>query len=349
MRMKIVGALVVAGVGALCWALAWATNALAADEVGAGAAFGGKGVVRVGVLAPLTGAFARYGEKFVAAVRGEANGSVQFVFEDEGCDPKRAIDAFKRLSEVDGVRVFLGPWCGSPQSAVAPLVRSKNDIAVLGSSAPRAVWAASGDRMFSTQHSIEDESEFMAGAVARRGAKSVVIVFRENQFSRAHEAAFRAAFPGAVLETIAYDSGDISELKSAALRIRKLNPDALYVPDAFPLLGGFTKELRAIGLGGKPVYSVYSAQSEDVMKTVGSDGGLVYSFPDIGEEEAIRTFPRNAARLLVAAIGLCGDDPTCLQAKLRMSGGFDSNGVVPAHFVLKTLRHERFEVLEDLR
>ena len=215
---------------------------------------------KIGVIATLTGPFARYGAKVQAAVSAVKSDSVSMVFENEGCEPKVAVSAFKKLSEVDRVRLFIGPGCGSPQSAIAPLLSRGGQLAVLGSSAPRGLFRQSDGRMFSTQPSIEDESTFLGNQLSERGVNSVVIVFSENGFSRAHEAAFRASYRGKILETFAYTSDAPAELKSIALKIKQLNAEALYVPDGFPLLRGFGRELRAIG-AERPIYSVYSAQS----------------------------------------------------------------------------------------
>jgi ABC-type branched-subunit amino acid transport system substrate-binding protein len=76
--------------------------------------------IKIGVMVPLTGPFARYGIRIQEAISSYASEHVSFVFEDEGCDPKMAVSAYKKLSALDGITLFLGPWCGSPQSAVAP-------------------------------------------------------------------------------------------------------------------------------------------------------------------------------------------------------------------------------------
>jgi len=298
--------------------------------------------VKVGVIVPLTGPFARYGMKIQEAISSFANDRVSFVFEDEGCDPKMAVSAYKKLSEIQGIRLFLGPWCGSPQSAVAPQLKKDQQLAILGSSAPEAVFSSSEGRMLSTQHSIEVESSFLGNKLNEQGVSSIVIVFKENAFSRAHEAAFRSSFKGNILATYAYTSDDISELKSIALKVKQLQPDALYVPDAYPLMAGLTKELKAIG-AQKKIYSVYSSQSDDVLKVLGSDGeGMIYSYPDIGDQEALHYFPSLAAKILVDAITICGKNVKCVKDTIVEQNAFDAHGVLSGKMTLKTIRDGKY-------
>ncbi len=299
--------------------------------------------IKIGVLLPLTGPFARYGMKIQETIAAFSNEKIKFFFEDEGCDPNMAVKAYKKLSGLEGISLFLGPWCGSPQSAISPLIKSNQDLAVLGSSAPEKVYELSGGRMFSTQASIEKESHFLAEKLNEFVIKSTIIIFKENQFSRAHEAAFKEKFKGKIIATLAYNSEDLSELKTIALKVKQLQPQALYIPDAFPILGGIFKELNNVGLKSIPVYSVYSVQSEDVLKVVGENGkNMIYSYPDIGEKEALEVFPKLAAELLVNAAIPCAGNNECMIKKLTSENTFDHNGVLSGELKLKTIKENKF-------
>ena len=302
--------------------------------------------VKAGVVVPLSGDFARYGNRIKDGILQAKTTHLDLVYDDEGCDPAKAISAYHKQTSIDRVRYFLGPWCGSPQTAMAPMIRSGRQLAIMGSSAPLGVYELSGGRMFCTQHSIEQESTFMAQTMNNMGIKRTAVIFLENQFSRAHEKAFRSAFAGQVLETYAYTSPDMATIKAITLQIRKLNLDGLYLPDAFPLMQGFMKEIRSQGMQDLKVFSVYSAQSEDVLKALGKDGeGLIYSYPDIGDKNALEYFPAMAAKILDEVISACGDDVECAIKALRTNYKFDQQGVLEGGLILKTIRQGRFERL----
>lgn len=314
------------------------TAAASEGQVEAGA------VTTVGVILPLSGDFAQYGERTRARLERSRPAQVKFVYEDEGCAPRQAVTAFKKLSEVDRVRLFVGPWCGSPQVALAPLVARAGGVAILPGSAPERVYALSERRMLSLQASIESESRFNAHEAYRLGARRVVILFFENDFSRAHEAAFRAAFRGEVLETIAYTDAEGGTLRSAALRIKQLGADTVYMPDASPLMHGITRQLATLRLTQLRKFSVYSAESPEVASALGADGeGLILSYPKAPAAAEVY-FSELAGRVLGAAlVGCVGANPECVREHLLQQNRFNEHGVLEGELGLKVLRSGRFE------
>jgi ABC-type branched-subunit amino acid transport system substrate-binding protein len=296
-----------------------------------------------GVILPMTGDFARYGEKVRASLESKLDPRLRFVYEDEGCNPKSAASAYQKLTAMSGIKLFIGPWCGSPQVVVAGLLRKADQIAILGSSAPERVYELSDGRMFSVQPSIESESKFNAEKAMEMGAKRVVILFLKNDFSRAHEAAFRENFKGDVLERLTYATSDAAALKPLIMRIRQLHPDTLYVPDAAPLMHGLLKQLVNLGLKELRVISVYSAQAEDVLAAMGDAGeGLLYSYPKI-EGRALEYFPQLAVTVLNFALDACPSQASaCISAAIKKRFDFDEHGTLPGELMLKTVRAGNF-------
>ena len=297
----------------------------------------------IGVILPMTGDFARYGEKVREGLESKKVGSVKLLYEDEGCNARSAVSAFHKLRAANKASIFLGPWCGSPQIAVASLLNKSGGLAILGSSAPERAFELSGGRMLSVQPSIETESTFNAKEAYRLGARKVVIVFLENDFSRAHEAAFRKAFQGEVLDTVVYSSPDASALRTIATQIKRLSPDTLYVPDAFPLMHGLARQLTNIGVAEIRLMSVYSAQSEDVLAAVGKSGeGLIYSYPRI-EGEALHHYPRLASEILMYGLQECSQKtPECVRKAITEKYRFDEHGTLQGELALKIISNGKF-------
>ena len=299
---------------------------------------------KVGIILPMSGDFARYGDKVRQGLESQSfPPGVKLIYEDEGCHPKTATTAYHKLRSADGIHLFIGPWCGSPQTVVANLMKRSDAVSILGSSAPRRVFELSGGRMFAVQHSIEEESAFNARESFSLGARKVVIVFLENDFSRAHEAAFREHFKGEVLETLTYSTPDPSALRALVTKVKQLGPDTLYVPDAFPLMHGLLRNLSALGLGKLRVLSVYSAQSDDVLSAVGTAGeGLFLSYPLI-EEEALLYFPKLAAQVLNAGLSNCpSSESACVIQAMRSQFKFDEYGVLGGELGLKIIKDGKF-------
>jgi hypothetical protein len=197
--------------------------------------------------------------------------------------------------------------------------------------------------MLSVAPSIEAESTFNAKEAYRLGARKVVIVFLENDFSRAHEAAFRNAFQGDVLATLVYSSPDASALRAIATQIKQLSPDTLYVPDASPLMHGLARQLTNLGLTSLRLMSVYSAQSDDVLAAIGKSGeGLILSYPRI-EGEALHHYPTVATEMLTFGLKECGEKtPDCVRRAITQKYHFDEHGTLNGELALKTISNGKF-------
>ena len=293
---------------------------------------------KIGVILPLSGSFKRYGERIQAALTEGIDCNAKLIFEDESCDPNKAMTAYKKLSSVDGINLFIGPYCGSPQLVIAQQIKTREQLAMLASSAPTEVYTASAQKMFSTQHSIESEASYMAQYLNKLGVKSVASIYLDNYFSRTHENAFKKAFKGTILKTFAYTGEDLSQIKSLVLSIKGLKPEALYVPDAFPLMNGLTRELEAAGLNQIKIYSPYSVEMSDVLNAVGKAGERIfYTYPQINEE-ALHYYSKIAASQVCNGIKNCpAGDISCIKAKWLSDALFDKTGSIPAEFIIKTM------------
>ena len=297
---------------------------------------------KIGALLPLSGPFLKIGSLVSEGVRGGIKSGVKLLVEDENCNSAQAVTAFKSLY-AQGVRLFLGPCCGSPQAAIASLLKPSDAFSLLISSASRSMFADSGGNMFSVQFSIEDESTFLAQRMYQEGFRRVVLLFVDNDFSRTHEKSFTSAFQGKVLDTLTYSTGDISGLRSLLLKVKQMQPDALFIPEVSPLLLGVNRELRNMGLEKLQVFSVYAAQSPDVIEANGDAiEGLAISYPDIGTEDALIYYPKLGARLISEAAQACGEDSACVKLFLKRKYTFDSFGVLNSKFGLKKVVNKQY-------
>ena len=152
--------------------------------------------IRIGVIAPLTGIAADYGAEMKAGIEAAGGTNVEFVFEDDKCDPKEAVTAYKKLVDFDKVSLIIGPACGSPQEAIAPLLKGAEVIAVVPSAASGALYAISGENMYDMQYTLETEAAFLAGQLTELGYKKVALVTYQNAFSKVLADKFKAKYAG---------------------------------------------------------------------------------------------------------------------------------------------------------
>ncbi len=126
----------------------------------------------IGVIAPLTGPRSDGGMyiKRAAEIAEEdlARSSgirIKFILEDSGYEPAKAVTAFKKLVEIDGVSLIVGPYGSSEVLAVAPLAeRAKKVIIAPGAQSDEI--STAGDYIFRTIHNSAQEGPFFAPHVA---------------------------------------------------------------------------------------------------------------------------------------------------------------------------------------
>lgn len=299
---------------------------------------------RIGVLAPLSGNFANYGNVVRQGIEKVQNPRIEWVFEDEGCEPAKAVSAYKKLSAADHLSFLIGPCCGSPQKAIAPLLGRLEQLVLLPNAAPSGVFTASGRKMYSVQYSLEAEATFIAEEINRRRLRKVAIIYVDNDFSQTLEAGFLKAFAGKVVYSMHASAFDSQYMKSAALKLKGLDFDSIFVPDAAPFLLGFLTEMKKIGVPERPTFSVYSAQMPDVLTSEKQNAeGLLYSYPDIADaEDAFGVFPTIAAQLLAEKVLKCEGRYACVAQSFAGDKAFQSDGTLAGKIILKTVRNGLF-------
>ena len=304
--------------------------------------------INIGVIIPLSGDFASWGELVRSGIEAGSSPEINLIFEDSLGQPKQTVSAFKKLTNIDKVTYIIGPSCGSPQKAIAPLVKSKDILVMLTSSATAKLFELSSGNYFAPQYSIEQESEFIANHLNLKKHKTSVIIYLENEFSRAHEAAFKNKYRGEILDIIRIPAFESRYIKDAALRIKKLSPEVIFLPDVTPLLLGIRSELSKIGEGKIPVYSVYSAEMQDVLDVEGKNAeNIIYSYPKINGKNAISFFPKIGTEMIIQAALHCKKDISCAKKFLKTQYSFNELNIRHSDIELKTVKNGKFKILAD--
>ena len=109
---------------------------------------GSSNVVQIGVMLPLTGDGAIYGEPMNNVVhlaaseinaQGGINGKqIELLVEDSKCDGTDAANAAQKLINIDGVQAIIGGFCSSETLAAVPIA-TQNKVLLFsgGSSSPK--------------------------------------------------------------------------------------------------------------------------------------------------------------------------------------------------------------------
>ncbi len=302
-----------------------------------------QGTIKIGIIAPLTGIVANYGEqvrKGVESVQVPAN--IQFVFEDDQCDAKTAVSAFKKLSDLDGVHYMIGPECGSPQEAVVPLLKGTDNLMVVPAAASKTLYEASGGNFYDIQYSLEDEAAFIADQMYTRGYKKVVVISYQNEFSKVEHDSFAAHFKGTIVHDINF-AADNADVQTELAKIKGGGYDAVFSNNISFYFANGLQKMRNLGIN-VPVFSPYPVELPAVRQLV---EGVYYSFPaDINDGQGgIYGLSKQSAQLLVDAVTSCGDSYGCVKSFIDKDG-FDTSGVKQRSLILKQIKNGEPVVVE---
>lgn len=296
------------------------------------------GKSQIGVLLPLTGNFAVYGESILKGLQGAEIplGTVEYVYEDSTCeDVAAAVSAFRKLTDIDRVQFIIGPACGSEQEAIAPLVKDKEIIVLLPNAASRDLFEKSGGKMYQMQYSLEDESKFIAEEMNSQGYSNVALITYSNAYSQTHSDAFKENFDGSVHQFFLVDFN--SDINTEIAKIRELDVDAIYVADASFFFADGMNKLREMGVD-VPVYHVYPTELPAIRELT---EGVIYSFPgDVSNDLGLEyNLGKESAELFAGIIGDCNGEFECVSRSFQESREFDEFGVKKRPIVLKQIRN----------
>ncbi len=300
--------------------------------------------VIVGVIAPLSGPFAPYGEEIRKGVSAAIIPGIKVIYEDESCDPKTAISAFKKLTELDKATVIIGPACGAPQKAIAPLLQNSAAVAITPTAAPEELFLLSNKRMFDIQYSLEDESTFMAEKLYDLGYKRVAVIGYKNAFSEAHTRTFTSNYKGTIVTSLSLDDMS-STIDVNLLKLSKQNFDAIFITDISFFFAGGANKLKANKITA-PLFATYEVELPMARSLV---NGVIYSFPkDIpGSDGGTYALSKNTAETIFPIALKCKGDASCIKEKLIETTEFNEHGVKKRELTLKRITGDNAELYES--
>lgn len=213
--------------------------------------------IKVGILLPLTGDFAFFGEQarhgieLAAKELNKENELVKVVYQDTKCLPREALSGFKKLITIDRVDQVLGPVCTGSIVAVAQAAKQAERyfLALLDTNRPVA---DSGEFTYAMGYSSEEEAELLAEHVRVSGYARIGIIFEEDAWAIGVKDAFANKFQalgGTILHEesqVVTNAASAPDYKPVITKVMKHKPEALFVVPAYN--GGFfLKQLRAMG------------------------------------------------------------------------------------------------------
>lgn len=309
---------------------------------------GNKDPIRFGVLLSLTGTGANYGQRSLHGVQwavsqindaGGVNGrKLEAVVEDSRSDPKDAVSAFQRLSNVEGVNLVIGDVISGTTLAVAPIAESQHVLLLApGASSPKM--RGIGEYVFRNWTSDDFDGKVMARYLRSIHVEKLALLVEKTEYTEGIATSLETEFKrlgGRVVVSDAFAS-DSTDLKPQLLKIKGAKVDSVYLSAYSTGTGLALRQSREMGL---PLrwFTTLTVDTPEAAKIAGeSRNGTVFTTPafDVNdtsshvkkfvggfklrfkdEPEIAAAHGYDAVRILATAIESAGPSPDELKLAL---------------------------------
>jgi len=210
-----------------------------------GAAAPHEGPMKVGVILPLTGDAAVYGEpgrKIIELAAEEINAAggvngetIELIVEDGKCDGTAAANAAQKLINVDGVQVIIGGFCSSESLSIVPIAEAAK-VAVLspGSSSPKLTDIS---KYYARNYPSDSTQGSVLANIAYTDKEWENIAFFQEQtdYALGVYTAFSDTFTklGGTVTKEEFPT-ETTDFRSIITKVRGQNPDAVFIDTQTP-------------------------------------------------------------------------------------------------------------------
>ena len=289
--------------------------------------------IKVGMSTPLSGPIAVYGQTTLNGIKlateelnkkgGIKGKKVELIIEDNKGDAAEAVNAVKKMINVNKIKALLGPVISTNSLAVAPIMQ-ENKIPMLTPTGTNITITEVGDYIARTCFIDEFQGQVMgAFAIKNLEAKNAVMMTDVNSdYSEGLAEEFKKVFEaggGKILDTVSYVANDV-DFTSQLTKIKTKKPDVIFVPGYYSEVSLIVKQARELRIDS--VFLGGDGWDNGKLFEIAGDsikGSFISThFSPESEDEQIQNFLKNyKARF--------GEDPSVLSAL-----GYDAANVMYA-------------------
>ena len=217
---------------------------------------------KIGVMESVTGPGETYGNVAVEAKQmavdeiNEAGGidgrMLELIVEDSKCSAQDSITAYRKLTDVDDVKIILGTSCSGAMLGAAPLAES-DGVVLFSGLATNPDIAAAGDYIFRTAMSDAQLGIDTGNVMWADGARTLATITEATDYAEGVRRTSVAQFEKRGGELVAEEryASDVTDFRSQLTKLMGDNPDAIHVAAQSEFAGGtIVKQLRELGYDG---------------------------------------------------------------------------------------------------
>ena len=219
-------------------------------------------VIKIGVIAPLTGNVAQYG---VAAVNGfklkvkEINAAggingkkIELVEADSKGDTQEAVNIFKKMVSQDKIDVLVGEVISKPSLAIAPLAEQAK-VPMITATGTAFDITKDKDFVFRTTYTDPYQGQAVAKYAKSKGFNNVTILTNStSDYSVGFADAFKAQAQkeGIQIKEEKYTADD-KDFRAVLTKVKGYNSKMIFVPDYYNTIGLILTQAKELGINSQ--------------------------------------------------------------------------------------------------
>ena len=257
------------------------------------------GPLRIGVMESATGPGETYGTVAIQAKQmavaeinaaGGINGRmIELIVEDSKCNAQDAITAYRKLTDVDGVKIILGTSCSGAMLGVAPLAE-RDGVILFSGLATNPDIAEAGDFIFRTSLNDAQVGIDTGNLLWADGVRKLATITESTDYAEGVRRTTVEQFEKRGGEVVAEERyvSDATDFRTQLTKLLSENPDGLHISAQSEFTGGtIVKQARELGYEG-PIYGEVVVVGATAIEIAGEAArGVKAVIADLDPENAI--------------------------------------------------------------
>lgn len=197
--------------------------------------------VRIGVIAPLTGSQAAFGEALkngylialdeINAKGGVLGKKVELDFYDDQSKPDQAVQGVSKLVDQDRMPIILGSYSSESTMAIIPAVTQRQVPLIIPIAVADNLLDSKSPWIFRVGASTSDYARATAAFLRDNGAPTTMaIVYENTNFGQSSMKAMTAVAQAGGIKLVAVESYEAKfpDYRAVLQRVKKANPEVIY-------------------------------------------------------------------------------------------------------------------------
>ena len=253
--------------------------------------------VKLGVILPLTGKGANYGEKVRVGIDlalediHKEGKTIELIYEDGQGDPKQTVSAFQKLINIDGVEIIIGPGLSDSVLAVTPIAED-NKVLLFTSLASSEKIKYAGDYIFRNRMSGSFLADYFARYIYNEAdVKEIAVLHSNSENAATYVKSFNPAFEGIggkIILTEVFNKGE-TDYRTLILKLKQRGVKDVFFAAHATEMGYFLKQAGELGFKVQ-MYATPGAESDDMLEIAGDTAeGVIFCSEavDLGSDDPV--------------------------------------------------------------